>query len=122
MEGVPIWRGGWRSALEGTGVQYAMMNGTRMMQMWPADSWDTQTEVGKHFLYHNCMSCFSGAKALVKSEFGGGSGPIFLDDLQCTGTERSLFKCVTLTDCDHGEDAGLVCQNNGETIFNSIVL
>ena len=37
-----------------------------------------------------------------------------LDDLQCTGTEASLFDCphsgVNIHNCDHSEDAGVRCM------------
>ena len=47
-------------------------------------------------------------------------GPIFLDDVQCRGTERWLTNCthrgVGVHNCGHREDAGVVC--NGKLAFN----
>lgn len=48
------------------------------------------------------------------SEFGGGTGPIWLDDLNCGTGANSLFDCPSPTgvgthNCDHSEDAGAVC-------------
>ena len=49
-----------------------------------------------------------------RAGFGSGSGMIVLDDLDCTGSETSLFDCpsdsqVLVHDCDHSEDAGVRC-------------
>lgn len=32
--------------------------------------------------------------AHVVSLFGGGSGPVFLDNVQCIGTEKDLLSCL----------------------------
>ena len=49
------------------------------------------------------------------ARFGSGSGPIFLDQLHCSGSEQSLLDCPTFTDlglhnCDHSMDAGVKCR------------
>ena len=48
-------------------------------------------------------------------QFGNGSGPIYFDELDCYGTEESLTLCnrfspLGLYECDHSEDAGVVCK------------
>jgi len=52
------------------------------------------------------------------SPFGQSSGPIWLDQLGCAGTEGSLCECtannIGVHDCSHFEDAGAVCQGNTE--------
>lgn len=60
-------------------------------------------------------------KAAKHSEFGQGwSLHILLDDVQCTGTEASLLDCkhagLGTHNCDHHEDAGVVCGNAVESV------
>ena len=53
------------------------------------------------------------AVAEFNAVFGYGTGPIFLSDVNCTGTESSLLSCSrrgnTLSYCSHNHDAGVVC-------------
>ena len=45
--------------------------------------------------------------------FGEGRGPIWLDDVQCTGNENSLLDCphsaLGNTNCGHYYDVGVIC-------------
>ena len=52
--------------------------------------------------------------AVYSSSFGEGSGPIWLDDVLCTGDEPILAKCGhlginILRSCDHSTDAAVRC-------------
>lgn len=43
-----------------------------------------------------------------------GTGPIHLNEVQCRGTEKSLWNCpfrnITQEDCKHSEDAAVRCN------------
>ena len=49
------------------------------------------------------------------SQFGQGTGPIWLDDIHCTGTETRLDQCphngIGVHNCIHFEDAGVACTS-----------
>ena len=67
------------------------------------------TKIGLLFSY-----IFIGATAVTSSStFGQGTGPIILDDLQCTGLEYRLIDCVHrgigIHSCSHSEDVGVRC-------------
>ena len=53
--------------------------------------------------------------------FDPGIGPIFLDDVGCTGSETSLNDCphngVGVHNCVHREDAGVICEP-GEVVHD----
>ena len=49
--------------------------------------------------------------------FGGGTGPISLDEVECTGSEGSLALCQSnrFHNCAHSEDAGVTCLGEQAT-------
>ncbi|XP_063060617.1 uncharacterized protein LOC134453799 [Engraulis encrasicolus] len=57
------------------------------------------------------LGCGSAISAPEKAFYGEGSGAIWMDDVSCSGTERSLTSCTYKSshDCTHSEDAGVSC-------------
>ncbi|CAI5683597.1 deleted in malignant brain tumors 1 protein isoform X1 [Oreochromis niloticus] len=60
------------------------------------------------------MNCGNALAVKYKAYFGRGQEQVWLDDIECTGHEMSLAQCPHRGfgehDCDHSEDAGLVCS------------
>ena len=77
------------------------------------DGWgisDTQVACRNLGFTTGSMSCCGG--------LGQGTGSIWLDDVQCTGSESSLADCASrgigIHNCRHGEDVGVRCWNTGK--------
>ncbi|KAK4817188.1 hypothetical protein QYF61_003527 [Mycteria americana] len=70
------------------------------------DDWGTQdaTVVCRMLGYNRAVSAFTAT---------AGSGQIWLDNVNCSGNERSIFECPKLAwgvnNCSHSEDAGVEC-------------
>lgn len=69
---------------------------------------------------------FAGAVAYSFASFGRGRGPIWLDDVHCSGTESQLMNCpsngIRVHNCNHFEDAGVTCQGERATQLHELVL
>ena len=68
------------------------------------------------------LNFFAGGIAYSNAHFGSGSGPIFLDDVQCTPTASQLLECpsrpILLHNCLHTADAGVGCEGMSILIYH----
>ncbi len=63
---------------------------------------------------HVLLFLNTGASSFDSSQFGQGSGPIFLDEVDCSGSEERLLDCshTSSHDCLHIEDVSVRCNTS----------
>ncbi|CAM5173492.1 unnamed protein product [Eretmochelys imbricata] len=66
------------------------------------------------------LGCGTALSAPGWAEFGEGSDPIWLAEVNCTGREAALTECWSGPwgdhNCNHREDAGVVCSGPGMSL------
>ena len=74
----------------------------------------------KYDRWSHILQLLDGAEVFQGSRFGGGTGPIFLNHLDCSGTESSLIDCNQFAgdSCNHAQDAGVRCIGKEITCTN----
>ena len=73
------------------------------------DNWDLQEATVV------CRQLGYGRAVAALATYGGGSGPIWYDNVLCSGSEASLTQCSHpgsgVHFCDHSYDAGVICAS-----------
>ncbi|XP_078140674.1 scavenger receptor cysteine-rich domain-containing group B protein-like [Centroberyx gerrardi] len=68
------------------------------------------------------LGCGRALSAPGRAHFGRGEGPIWLDNVRCTGSESTLRECrhagLRSHYCYHSENAGVVCEGKTQTQVN----
>ncbi|XP_067098885.1 lysyl oxidase homolog 3B isoform X2 [Osmerus mordax] len=66
----------------------------------------------------------SAKEALTGARMGQGMGPIHMNEVKCLGQEKSIWNCpyknITSEDCQHLEDAAIICNTPYMGVENSI--
>ena len=69
---------------------------------------------------YRCKISHTGAEPEMQAGFTEGEGRIWLDNVQCTGNERTLINCTAssngVNSCTHAQDAGVRCLPGKESL------
>uniref|UniRef100_A0A6I8N377 Soluble scavenger receptor cysteine-rich domain-containing protein SSC5D n=1 Tax=Ornithorhynchus anatinus TaxID=9258 RepID=A0A6I8N377_ORNAN len=91
------------------------------LEVWYGGSWGTVCDDGwdprDAAVACRELGCGGLRPRVGKTYYGSGAGPIWLDDVSCSGREASLADCPAPPwgehNCDHEEDVGLTCTGTG---------
>uniref|UniRef100_H9GVD8 Soluble scavenger receptor cysteine-rich domain-containing protein SSC5D n=1 Tax=Anolis carolinensis TaxID=28377 RepID=H9GVD8_ANOCA len=99
-----------------------LMNGTSpcsgRVEVFHNDTWGTICDAGWDLqdaqVVCSQLGCGKASKALGGAHYGQGSGPIWLENINCTGEEASLKECQKGIwgehSCSHSQDASVECS------------
>ncbi|XP_007935054.1 scavenger receptor cysteine-rich domain-containing protein SCART1-like [Orycteropus afer afer] len=96
------------------------------VELWHAGTWgtvcDDAWDLADAHVVCRQLGCGRALSAPGEAAFGPGSGPVWLDEVGCKGSEMSLWGCPSVPwghgDCLHKEDAGVHCSGErGTTVL-----
>jgi CD163 antigen len=87
------------------------------VEVWHEGSWgtvcDDSWDLNDAQVVCRQLGCGKAMTALKEAAFGQGTGPIWLNEVNCTGDESSLWECParpwSQSNCGHKEDAAVEC-------------
>ncbi|XP_076608395.1 scavenger receptor cysteine-rich domain-containing protein DMBT1-like [Chaetodon auriga] len=90
------------------------------VELYHNDAWgtvcDDDWELKDAMVVCKQLGCGTAQSAPHSASFGPGTGKIWLDDVGCSGSERSVSDCphreFGTHNCGHGEDASVVCSGS----------
>ncbi|KYO40696.1 deleted in malignant brain tumors 1 protein isoform B [Alligator mississippiensis] len=93
------------------------------VEVWHHGSWgtvcDDSWDMADADVVCKQLGCGAAVSALGKAAFGEGTGPIWLEKVNCKGTESSLWDCCAEpwgdSKCYHKEDAAVNCSGATQT-------
>ena len=80
-----------------------------------------EVDNGQSKLHYNTdFQCIIAVSYYYWAHFGQGTGPIWLDNLHCTGIEQNMLQCQGIgnLDCYHSEDVSVICPGNVSSVLN----
>ncbi|OBS66780.1 hypothetical protein A6R68_04672, partial [Neotoma lepida] len=94
------------------------------LEVWHGGRWGTVCDDGWDLrdaaVACRELGCGGALAAPGGARFGPGSGPVWMDDVGCGGGEQALRDCPRSpwgrSNCDHTEDAGLVCTDPSSSL------
>ena len=99
-------------------------NGTGRVEVFYGGRWgtvcDNNWDMNDAVVVCRQLGYKYGIRALGKGSVLFGSGKIWLDNVNCTGSESNLTSCAHngwgIHNCGHDEDAGVECSSTGTII------
>ena len=102
-------------------------NGTGRVEVYHEGEWgticDDNWDIKDAHVVCRQLGYLYAVRVLPESLVPDGAGPIWMDEVRCTGSEENLLLChhtgFGRHDCTHYEDAGVECASTGNRHFQT---